>query len=109
MSPIRPLSHLSWCFVGHSSAGYYGLTRDDEAIAMLADFNGRLLRTSSVQSCSGFGFDLASEMRSEMGGVVPSFHGDILSLHEGASGLSSTVIHFKGISAVAVTFYLNQL
>ena len=33
------------------------------------------------------------------GGVVPSFHGDILSLQKGASGLSSTVAHFKGISA----------
>ena len=51
---------------------------------------------AAIEQLVAFG-ELANDL---FGGVVPSFHGDILSLHEGASGLSSTVAHFKGISAL---------
>ena len=40
--------------------------------------------------------ELANDL---FGDVVLSLHGDILSLHEGALGLSSAVAQFKGISA----------
>ena len=50
---------------------------------------------AAIEQLVAFG-ELANDL---FGGVVPSFHDDILSLHEGASGLSSTVAHFKWISA----------